>query len=108
VSEHPTPPWRIVPGGVLLSVRATPRASRSVVAGIGADAEGRAVLMVRVAAPPSEGAANAALVDLLAAKLGLRKRDITIRSGETGRNKQVHIAGNGVQIAADLTALVTG
>ena len=108
MSEHPTPPWRIVPGGVLLSVRATPRASRSVVAGIGADAHDRAVLMVRVAAPPAEGAANAALVDLLAASLGMRKRDITIRSGETGRNKQLHISGDGAQIAADLASLTTG
>ncbi len=106
MTDQLTPPWRIVPGGVLLSVRATPRASRSVVAGIGADADGRAVLMVRIAAPPSEGAANAALIDLLAASLGLRKRDITIRSGETGRNKQVHLAGDGAQIAAGLAALV--
>ena len=75
-------------------------------AGIGADADDRAVLMVRIAAPPAEGAANAALVDLLASSLGLRKRDITIRSGETGRNKQVHLAGDGAQIAAGLAALV--
>ena len=107
MTDHATPPWRIVPGGVLLSVRATPRASRSVVAGIGTDADGRTVLMVRIAAPPAEGAASAALIDLLASSLGLRKRDITIRSGETGRNKQVHIAGNGAQIAADLAALTT-
>lgn len=108
MTETPTPPWRIVPGGVLLSVRATPRASRSIVAGIGADADGRAVLMVRIAAPPAEGAANAALIELLASCLGLRKRDITLRSGETGRNKQVHLAGDGARIAADLAAFVVG
>lgn len=91
-----------------MSVRATPRASRSQIAGLGADAEGRPVLMVRVAAPPAEGAANAALIDLFAAALSLRKRDISIRSGETGRNKQVHIAGDAVGISALLAAQIAG
>ncbi len=105
MSEVPAPPWRPAPGGVLLSIRATPRASRSAIAGTGIDADGRAVLMVRIAAPPAEGAANAALIDLLATALGQRKRDVTIQSGETARNKQVHIAGNAADIITHLTAI---
>lgn len=89
-----TPPWRIVPGGVLLFVRATPRASRSMVAGVGQDADGRSVLQVRIASRPAEGAANAALIDLLSSALQVRKRDVTLQSGATGRAKQLLIEGD--------------
>ena len=61
---------------------------------------------VRIAAPPAEGAANAALVDLLALALGLRKRDVTIRSGETRRNKQVHLSGEPKALIERLIALL--
>lgn len=98
------PPWRATPGGVMVVVRATPRASRSQIAGIAQDAEGRSVLAVRIAAPPSEGAANSALVELIAAALHVRKRDVAIRSGQTGRNKQVMIAGDGPALIARLEA----
>lgn len=101
-----TPPWRIVPGGVLLFVRATPRASRSMVAGIGQDADGRAVLQLRIAAPPAEGAANAALVDLLSSALQVRKRDVTLQSGATGRAKQFLIEGDSASLVARLDAIV--
>jgi len=100
-----TPPWRSAPGGVLLFVRATPRASRSVVQGWGADADGRGVLLVRLAAPPVDGAANSALIALLAEALHVRKRDVTIRSGETARAKQVHVSGDEAQLIARLERL---
>lgn len=86
-------------------MRATPRASRSQIAGIGQNPDGRAVLAVRIAAPPAEGAANAALVALFAATLGVRKRDVTIQTGESGRNKQVHIAGDCEALIALLVSL---
>ena len=99
------PPWRAAPGGVILAVRATPRAVRSAIAGPGEDSQGRAVLCVRIAAPPADGAANAALVDLLALVLGLRKRDVTIRSGGTTRTKQVHLSGDPKALIERLIAL---
>lgn len=64
------------------------------------------MLAIRIAAPPLEGAANAALIDLLAAALKTRKRDVTIHSGETGRNKQVHIAGDSSVLIERLAALL--
>lgn len=102
-----TPPWQTVPGGVLLFVRATPRASRNAIAGIGPDADGRAVLLVRIAAPPAEGAANAALIALVSATLQVRKRDVTLQSGATSRCKQVLIRGDGGVLKARLEALST-
>lgn len=100
------PPWRIVPGGVSLFVRATPRASRNMVAGIGQDADGRSILQLRIAAPPAEGAANAALMELLSAALQVRKRDVSLQSGATGRTKQISVAGESSELIARLEALI--
>jgi uncharacterized protein (TIGR00251 family) len=76
------------PGGVILSIRVTPRARKTEIAGRRADA-----LLVRVAAPPVEGAANDALVELLADRLGVARRAIRVVSGEHGRLKRIAIAG---------------
>jgi uncharacterized protein (TIGR00251 family) len=48
---------------------------------------------VRLTAPPVEGAANAALVALLAEHLRLPKSAVTISAGATSRHKTVRIAG---------------
>lgn len=66
-----------------LPVRVTPRASRDALAGFDADG----VLLVRVTAPPADGAANAAVTRLLARALGLPARDIVLVSGATSRVK---------------------
>ena len=50
-------------------------------------------LEVRVSAPPVEGAANEAIVELLARVLALPRRAITLLSGEHGRSKRVRIEG---------------
>ena len=49
--------------------------------------------MIRLAAPPVEGAANDALVAFLSDRLGLPRRSITILSGEKSRDKRVRIEG---------------
>ncbi|RPH69605.1 MAG: DUF167 domain-containing protein [Myxococcaceae bacterium] len=58
---------------------------------MGAVREG--ALEVRVGAPPVEGAANEAIVELLARVLDLPRRAITLVSGERGRTKRVRIEG---------------
>jgi uncharacterized protein (TIGR00251 family) len=80
-------------------VRVTPRGRRDVVEGFAADADGRPRLRVRLAAAPVEGAANTALIALLAKAIGVRKSDVTIVSGETAREKIVAVRG-------DVTAIV--
>lgn len=87
-----------------LALRLTPRASRNGVDGVMADAEGRSLLKLRLAAPPVEGAANEALIAFLAKTLSLRKADITIRSGETSRIKILHLAGDSAAILQKLDA----
>jgi uncharacterized protein (TIGR00251 family) len=73
---------------VLLSVRVTPRAGRTAIAGM---RDG--VLHVKLAAAPVEGAANAALIDLLCRQLRIPKRSLRIARGERSRIKTVEISG---------------
>lgn len=76
-----------------LAVRVTPRGGRDAVEGWGRDEGGRPVLKVRVAAAAAEGAANAAVVALLARTLGRPKGAVRILRGETARVKQVEVDG---------------
>ncbi|MDP3046091.1 MAG: DUF167 domain-containing protein [Chloroflexota bacterium] len=79
-------------------VKVAPRASRDQVVGVEAGE-----LKVRLAAPPVEGAANAALVDFLARRLGLAKSQVTLLRGEKSRHKIVAVVGRG---AAEIAALL--
>jgi uncharacterized protein len=73
---------------VTISVRVIPRAQKSIIAGRRGDA-----LLVRLAAPPVEGAANRALIELLSRAFQRPRRNISIISGEKLRDKQVTIEG---------------
>ena len=76
------------PAGTRLRVRVVPRARQSALVGVHGGA-----LRVRVAAPPVEGKANAALAALLADALALRRRDVEVVAGARGRDKIVRIHG---------------
>lgn len=70
-----------------ISVRVIPRSSKNTL-----EWEDGA-LKVRLTVPPVDGAANEALLTLLAQRLALSKRDIQIVHGTAGRHKTVEIAG---------------
>lgn len=70
------------------AVRVQPRSSRNAVEGEHGDA-----LKVRLTAPPVDGAANEALVALLADELEVGRRAIRIVAGENSRNKIVEVDG---------------
>ena len=74
--------------GVVITVRVIPRAGRSGVAGTRDGA-----LLVRLKAPPVEGAANDELVEVIADALGVARRAVTIVAGERSRTKRVRVAG---------------
>jgi uncharacterized protein YggU (UPF0235/DUF167 family) len=76
-----------------LAVRVTPRGGRDAVEGWTADAAGRRLLRVRVAAAAAEGAANAAVVAVIAKALGRPKSAVRIAAGQTARVKQLEIDG---------------
>jgi uncharacterized protein len=71
----------------ILNVRVIPRARKSEVAGMRGDA-----WLVRLQAPPVEGAANDELIAMLAKLLDVPRRDVTLVSGARSRDKRVRIA----------------
>ena len=71
-----------------MEILVQPRSSRTRSVG---EHDGR--LKIQLAAPPVDGEANAALVAFLAEELDVRKADVAIVRGETGRRKTVRIAG---------------
>lgn len=74
--------------GISLLVRVRPRASRAGIAGARDGA-----LVVRVTAPPAEGAANDAVVRLLSKALHVPASAIRIASGHASRDKRLEIRG---------------
>ena len=74
--------------GALLRLRVEPHASRDEILGWRND-----VLRVRVTAPPVEGAANAAVVALVARALRVASSTVRVVRGERGRDKRVRVAG---------------
>jgi len=84
--------------GAVIAVRVIPRAEKSAIAGIRDGA-----VLVRLSAPPVDGAANAELIEVMAGALGVPKRAITITSGEASRRKTLLIAG--ISAATVLTKL---
>lgn len=72
---------------MLISVRVIPRSSRNRI-----EWEND-TLKVRLTAPPVDGAANDALITLLAERLGLPGRSISIVHGATSRQKTIEIIG---------------
>jgi len=81
----PPPPFlRETAGGTLLSVKLQPRASKNEIG----DALGDE-LKIKVTAPPVDAAANQALIELLAKKLGCSRGQVELIRGQTSRHKTV-------------------
>ena len=77
---------RDVAGGTALDVLVQPRASR---AKLGPIHDGR--LKVSVTAPPVDGEANAAVIELFARRLGIARGDIAVVAGASSRRKTLRI-----------------
>ncbi len=73
---------------VRLEVYIQPRASKTALAGMH-----DGLIKIRIAAPAVENAANRALIDFLAQRLGIAKRCVRIVSGSASRRKVLEIDG---------------
>jgi len=80
-------------GGIRLTVRAKPGLSRARDIKIVDIGDGKRAIEVAVAAEAKEGKANQAIIERLAKELGVHKKQIDIKSGETGRLKIICIYG---------------
>jgi uncharacterized protein len=99
------PAWSAGPDGVTISVRLTPKGGRDSIDGVDTLSDGRAVLKARVRAAPHEGAANEALVALLAKSLGVPLRNVAITGGAASRVKRVHVVGEKTALSTTLEKL---
>jgi len=88
------------PQGITIDVTVVPRAGRTGLSGIRG---GR--LLVRLSAPPVEGAANAALLDFFAKLFDRPRRGVRILSGERSRTKRVAVDGVTAAEAAGVLGL---
>ena len=89
--------------GCILPVHAQPEAQSRDSRGI------CGVLKVAVTAPPEDGRANKALVELLAKELGLKRSQVILLSGQTGREKRFLIKDlNKRELESCLAAIVPG
>lgn len=75
-------------GGILLSVKLQPRASKNEIG----EALGEE-LKIKVSAPPVDAAANQALVELLAETLGCSRGKVELIRGHTSRHKTIMLHG---------------
>ena len=95
-------PWRAVAGGILLDLRVTPKSGGDAIDGVEMLASGQAVLKLRVRALPTDGAANEAVVALIAKSLKLPKSNIALERGGTSRVKTLRLAGDANAISSAL------
>lgn len=74
--------------GVVFCVKVVPASSKTHIAGL---LDG--MIKVKVAAPPEKGKANKCLIEFLAKKLSIRKKDVRVVSGMTSPIKKIEITG---------------
>ena len=70
-----------------LTLHIQPGAKKTEVVGMHGDA-----LKIRLAAPPVDGKANAALIAFVADRLGLAKSAVSLKSGQTSRRKVLEVS----------------
>jgi uncharacterized protein (TIGR00251 family) len=92
--------------GLDILVRVQPKASRDMVEGVAHAADGTQRLKVRLRAAPDKGAANGALVALLATRLGVAKSAVMVTAGRAARIKTVHVAGDPAALEQALARLL--
>ncbi|XP_017474995.1 PREDICTED: UPF0235 protein C15orf40 homolog [Rhagoletis zephyria] len=85
-------------GNICIRILAKPGAKMNGITDIGTEEVG-----VQIAAPPTEGEANAELVKYLSKVLGLRKSDVSLDKGSRSRNKLVMVS-KGVSTPENVSA----
>ncbi len=98
-------PWRKTALGLVVRVRLTPKAARDAVEGTEATVDGPA-LKARVRAVPEDGAANAAVMRLVAEWLGVPKSRVSLAGGAKSRVKSLLIMGDAEILARQAVTLL--
>jgi uncharacterized protein YggU (UPF0235/DUF167 family) len=98
-------PWRTSAAGICVALRVTPRGGRDGIDGVEILADGRRVIKIRVRAVADGGAANRAILDVLARALAVPKARLRLVAGMTSRLKQVAIDGDPAKLGESLRHL---
>ena len=107
MSANAARPWKAAVGGIVIMVRATPKAARDAIEGIERVADGTTVLKVRVRAAPADGEANDALRRLIARAATIPPSAVSLVRGGSGRLKSFRLNGDPVRITAALEAALS-
>jgi hypothetical protein len=92
-----------VADGVRLRLKVQPRARRNRIDGTVAEADGGQALKIAVTAAPESGAANEAVIALLAKELHLAKSALALVAGAADRRKVIKLTGDPQRLARQLT-----
>ena len=88
-----------------IAIHVTPRSAKPGIGGWRKGADGRAELEVRVLQAPADGAANVAVVKLLAKALGIARSQVTIVAGAASRHKRIELPLEEEEVRRRLTDL---
>lgn len=99
-------PFTLDATGATLTIRATPKASKTAVTGVVALEGDATALGLRVAAPPVDGAANDEVVRFVGKQLRVGRGAVTLVSGQTNRVKRLRIDGEPAVLEAALRGLL--
>ncbi len=84
--------------GIKIKIRVKPGSSRNAVLGIGEQAGEGPILVIAVSAPPQDGKANEAVIQLLSKCWKIAKSRIHVASGPASRIKLIEIIGDSVSL----------
>lgn len=106
-NEAPSPVTPVA-DGVRVRLKVQPRARRNRVDGVVADADGGSALRIAVTAAPESGAANEAVIALLAGEWRMAKSALALVSGAADRRKTIKLTGDPQRLARHLTEWIEG
>ena len=92
--------------GVEIHIRATPNAKVEKIDGVETRDDGNQYLKVKIRAIPEDGAANDAIIKIIAKALKIPKSDIELKNGQKGRTKCLLVKNKNLDIEAIIKALL--
>ena len=98
-------PWRREGDAISIDLKAIPNARAEAIEGVVLGADGRPRLQLRIKAPPVDGKANAAVLKLLAKRLGCPRSALSLTAGTNARQKRVRWEAAPDEAVALLAAL---
>jgi uncharacterized protein len=102
VSDTRNQPWRSLPDGLAVSVRATAKGGRDAIDGIAQLGHGQVAVKIRVRAAPADGEANDAVARVIAGAVGVPRSAVQLLQGAAARSKTFRVVGDPVTLAAAL------